>query len=104
MLKNKTRHTLKQRCQDPAWYYCNEYADNFVCNNINVQGGIWDFNNKEQEPNPLATGNFNLKEYSGFGMLFYNVTGLSLLGLTVKDPINFAMVLDKVSYFSVNLN
>ncbi|MBQ7045412.1 MAG: hypothetical protein IJN65_02850 [Clostridia bacterium] len=101
MLKNKTEYAYSKRCSDPAWYYCNEYADDCVCKNIEVRGGIWDFNNKEQEPSPLATGNFSIKEYSGFGMLFYNVSGLTVCSLTVKDPANFAMVLDKVSYFTV---
>ena len=34
-------------------------------------------------------------------MLFYNVTNLTLTSLTVKDPANFAITIDKADYFNV---
>ena len=34
-------------------------------------------------------------------MLFFNVRGLKLSSLTMKDPVNFAVTLDRVSYFTV---
>lgn len=69
--------------------------------NIEIVGGIWDFNNKGQNPNPLQTGKYEPLHYNGFGMLFYNVTGLKLTALTLKDPVNFAVTFDIVSYFTV---
>ncbi len=69
--------------------------------NIEVKGGIWDFNNLGQNPNPLQTGKFEPTHYTGIGMLFYNVKGLKLTEMTLKDPVNFAVTLDTVSYFTV---
>ena len=41
--------------------------------NIEVKGGIWDFNNLGQNPNPLQTGKFEPTHYTGIGMLFYKL-------------------------------
>ena len=101
MLKNKTKDLFQKRADSPFWYYVNEYSPDFNCRNIEVKGGIWNFNNKEQAENPLASRNFDIKYYSGFGMLFYNVTNLTLSSLTIKDPANFAIVMDKTEYFTV---
>jgi len=71
--------------------------------NIEVQGGIWDYNNKEQTPNPFL-GNISEKNanYNGFAIFFHNVIGLRLSSMTLKDVITFAVTLDTVSYFTVD--
>lgn len=101
MLKNKTVDDYAKRIEEPFWYYVNDYSPDFPCENIEVKGGIWDFNNKEQAPNPQATYDFSIRGYRGFGMLFYNVKGLTISSITVKDPACFGMTLDKVSYFTI---
>ncbi len=69
--------------------------------NIEICGGIWDFNNLGQNPNPLWTGIFEPAGYIGFGMLFYAVRGFTMRSLTLKDPVNFAVTLDRISDFTV---
>ena len=72
--------------------------------NIEVEGGIWNYNNLEQSPNPwlgLEEKSEN-PDYSGFAVYFYNVVGLRISSLTMKDVITFAITLDKVSYFTVD--
>ncbi len=72
------------------------------CKNIEVVGGVWNFNNKEQMPNPLRTLEFGENEdYTGFGIQFFNVENLKISSMTLKDPITFALVLDVVSYFTI---
>lgn len=101
MLKNKTvtreNYTLNNSIMD----FYEIYADDYKCENIEVVGGIWDFNNKNQIPNPIQTLHAP-NGYNGFGMLFYNVSGLTIRSLTLKDPVNFAVTLDTVSYFTVD--
>jgi len=72
------------------------------CRNIEVEGGIWNFNNLEQNPNPIYTGVYEPKDYLGFGFLFCHVRNLRISSLTLKDPTNFAVTLDTVSYFTVD--
>ncbi len=87
---------------------------------ITVSGGIWDCNNMGQTRNPLIFGGFDMPgckdmgvifspdgcvysegRYDGVGMHFYNVEHLVLRDLTLKDPVTFACMLDRVSYFTV---
>ena len=68
--------------------------------NIEICGGIWNCNNLRQNPNPQRTSVYEPYGYTGYGMLFYNVRHLTLRGLTMKDPTNFAITLDTVSYFT----
>ena len=72
--------------------------------NIEVEGGIWNYNNLEQSPNPwLGTGIKSENEnYNGFAVYFYNIRGMRLSSLTMKDVVTFAVTLDKVSYFTVD--
>lgn len=101
MVKNKTvtreNYTLNNSIMD----FCEIYTDDYRCENIAIEGGIWDFNNKNQIPNPIQTLHAP-NGYTGFGMLFYNVKGLTIHSLTLKDPVNFAVTLDTVSYFTVD--
>lgn len=66
-----------------------------------INGGIWNFNNKGQAENPLWTVGSGPKDYTGFGMLFFNVDNFKLTNMTLKDPVNFAVTLDTASYFTV---
>lgn len=70
--------------------------------NIEIVGGVWNFNNLGQEPNPLQSKNFSIPDFTGYGMLFYNVKKFKLSSLTLKDPTNFAVTIDRTSYFSVD--
>jgi len=70
--------------------------------NVEIVGGIWNFNNMGQEPNPLQSKNFSIPDFTGYGMLFYNVKNLRLSSLTLKDPTNFAVTIDRTSYFHVD--
>ncbi|MBR5519849.1 MAG: hypothetical protein IKU55_03935 [Clostridia bacterium] len=77
-------------------------ADDDYSRNIEICGGIWNMNNSGQAPNPLWKNDTPAPEgFIGFGMLFYAVRGLTLRSMTLKDPTNFAVTLDRVSYFTV---
>ena len=86
------------------FYYVEEWSQDpaDACCNIEIEGGIWNFNNMNQLPNPLQTGNWGPEgRWNGHGMLFYNVHNLRLSNLTLKDPSNFAVTLDCAHYFTV---
>lgn len=68
--------------------------------NIEVEGGIWNFNNREQRANPIS--DCAEDGYLGVGMLFFAVRGLRLTSMTLKDPVTFAVTMDTVSYFTVD--
>ncbi len=70
--------------------------------NVEIVGGIWNFNNMGQEPNPLQSKDFSIPDFTGYGMLFYNVKNLRLSALTLKDPTNFAVTIDRTSYFNID--
>lgn len=85
--------------------------------NISVAGGIWNYNNLNQEPNPLATQKYKAnnqfdrtfndsdtysEEYLGVPIRFMRVENLHISGLTLKDPITFAVQLGFVKYFTVS--
>ena len=101
MLKNVTVEDYGKRADFELFSFLDKYSPDAPCENIRVEGGIWNFNNKAQSPNPLSVGRYDIPYYSGFGMLFYNVRNLSLSSMTLKDPVNFAVTLDTVSYFRV---
>ncbi len=100
MLKNQTRNINNYILKNSLWSYVDRYDKNFTCENIQIYGGIWNCNNLGQLPNPLYTKNYE-NGYNGFGMLFYNMKNFTLKNLTIKDPINFAITLDTISYFTV---
>ncbi len=103
MLKNKTVDDKKDRLSTRLFAHVNCYSPDAPCENIEVRGGIWNFNNKNQKPNPLSCGgSCETDGYTGFCFLFYNVKNLCLSSLTIKDPVNFAVTLDTVSYFRVD--
>ena len=83
------------------WYYVNEYSPEAVAQNIEISGGIWNFNNMNQLPNPEQTKVLEPYGYTGEGMLFYAVKNLKLSYMTLKDPVHWGVLLDRVSYFTV---
>lgn len=102
MLKNATVDDEKPRIISRLFHHVNRYSPDAPCENIEVCGGIWNFNNKNQNPNPLSSGKYEPDHYTGLCFLFYNVKHLRLSSLTIKDPANFAVTLDTVSYFAVD--
>jgi len=101
MLKNKTVDDFAERTDVKLFSYVNLYSPTAYCRNIEVTGGIWNFNNLEQRPNPLWRGGDYSGNYWGFGMLFYGVHGFRLANMTFKDPINFCVNMDRVNDFTV---
>ena len=82
------------------WGYVDDFAP-VKYENIELYGGIWNCNNIEQNPNPQQSRDYTVREFYGFAMLFYNVKNLKISNLTIKDPSNFGITLDTVSYFTV---
>lgn len=101
MVQNKLTRDRAERVSEKLFDFINEFSDKEMCRNIEVVGGVWDFNNRGQNPNPLQTHVYEPTGYTGIGMVFYRVRGLRLSALTLKDPVNFAVTLDTVSYFTV---
>ena len=83
------------------WGYVDDFSPNAPCRNIEICGGIWNCNNMNQIPNHTFSKDFSVREFYGYGMFFYNVKGLKLSGLTVKDPTRYAITMATVSYFTV---
>ncbi len=102
MLKNVTVEDREARITSRLFDYVNRYSPEKACENIEVSGGIWNYNNKGQNPNPLSCGKYEPEGYTGLCFLFYNVKNLRISSLTLKDPANFAVTLDRVSYFTVD--
>jgi hypothetical protein len=69
--------------------------------NIEIEGGIWNFNNMNQLANPEQTHVREPYGYSGDGMLFYGVKGLRMSNMTFKDPVHYGATFDRVSYFTI---
>lgn len=110
MLQNKTVNKPAKRLRDyltllekELWYFVDEYSpdDEDVCCNFEIEGGIWNFNNKNQDPNPIQTGKFDERHFLGHIMLFYNVKNFRLSNMTFKDPSNYAVMIERASYFTV---
>lgn len=110
MVKNKMQKDPKKRLSEEVytnpvwahlWSYVDDYSPDAPCENIEIKGGIWDCNNQNQLPNPERNIDLSVREFYGCGMLFYNVKGFKLSELTVKDPSQYGVTMDKVSYFTV---
>ncbi len=74
--------------------------------NITLTGGIWDYNNLEQDKNPQYVKIIEKAVPPRKGtdvtvMRFKNVKDIHISGLTVKDPVTYAIWLDMASYFTV---
>lgn len=110
MLKNKTVSKPAKRQRDfisddakYIWQYYDEFSPEKedTCHDFEIEGGIWNFNNKNQTENPLYTRKFTEPYYVGYLMLFYNVKNFRISNLTIKDTINYAITLDTASYFTI---
>ncbi len=84
-----------------------------------ISGGIWDYNNTYQAPNPLKTGEWyngkNLTHgdgnpqtiieyndsYLGVPMRFLGVQRFTLSDLTVKNPVTFCVQIANAKYFTI---
>ena len=89
--------------QKELWYFIDEFSaeEEDSCRNFEIEGGIWNFNNKNQDPNPIQTAKFDERHFLGHIMLFYNVKNFKLSNMTFKDPSNYAVMIEKASYFTV---
>ena len=83
------------------WSYIDDYSPDAPCQNIEISGGVWNCNNQNQLPNPERKIDLSVREFYGCGMLFYNVKNFKISSLTIKDPSQYGMTLDTVSYFTV---
>jgi len=110
MLQNRTVSKPQKRLRDylsglekNVWYYIDELSpdDEDVCSNFEIEGGIWNFNNKNQDANPIQTQKFDERHFLGHIMFFYNVKNFRLSNMTFKDPSNFAVMIDSGSYFTI---
>ena len=83
-----------------CYMMANADPENGNCN-FTVEGGIWDYNNQGQGPNPFHYPHPEHPDYIGFMFFFHNVKNFRFAHMTMKDPINFCLTLDKASYFTV---
>ena len=83
------------------WAHVNKYSPEIMTKNIEIEGGIWNFNNMRQLGNPEQTRVLDPYGYSGDGMLFYGVKGLRMSNMTFKDPVHYGATFDRVSYFTI---
>ena len=126
MLQNKLVKDVAKRKNKGIFDYLNVFSPNVVAENIEVEGGIWNYNNLEQAPNPLLKigddgewhwralrhhkdNNIDIPEdeldnisYNGYIFLFYNIKNFRISSLTLKDPVTYAVNLDACTYFTVN--
>lgn len=83
---------------------------------ISVSGGIWDYNNLNQAPNPIKLNkSFSVSHndrnpdtivkyeelYRGSIMRFCGVTRFSIHDLTFKDPVTYCLEMACMKYFTV---
>lgn len=84
---------------------------------IVITGGIWDCDNVSQRCNPglwklssdpernkpkqYPDRKYHEGRYIGIGLNFYNVEGLIVRGLTIRNPVMYATKFCRVSYFTV---
>ena len=89
--------------QKKFWFFVDAYSPDSedACHDFEIEGGIWNYNNKNQKENPILTSNFTDEHYLGHTMFFYNVRNFRLSNMTFKDPANYAVMIDRASYFTV---
>jgi hypothetical protein len=54
-----------------------------------------------QYHNPIHTHDFAIKGYMGICMFFFGVKNVTVKNLTFKDPVTYALMFDRASYFTV---
>ncbi len=77
--------------------------------NITVSGGIWDFANVDQYPNPGQLAHLKKQpaypkpeHYTGTAIEFRNLSGLRMTGLIFRDPVIYAATFHKVTNFTID--
>ena len=68
---------------------------------IAVIGGIWDFDNVRQSPNPWVLPGGSFKKWSPKMLFFDNVVRFTLRGVTFRNPVTYCCQLKRVSFFTV---
>ena len=86
---------------------------------IVITGGIWDYDNKNQAPNPIVTNMADVERNShlsgdpsfvatyesigplGVCMSFDHITRFTIRDLTVKNPVTFSMRMAYITHFTV---
>lgn len=110
MLQNKTVSKPEKRLREflspihkALWFFYDLLSPDKedTCCNFEIEGGIWNFNNINQDPNPIFTHKFDERNYLGHVMFFYNVRNFRISNLTIKDPANYAVMVDTGSYFTI---
>lgn len=105
MIKNVTADEKSDVCPLQFFEFVNRYSGKAEhrIRNIEIIGGIWNYDNKNQRANPFITEDYGPNgDYNGIPFLFYNVENLRLSSLTIKDPVTFGAILDRVDYFTVD--
>ena len=81
---------------------------------IAITGGVWDMANLDQSPNPQQYRRLNPPKPSpmperhengfffGMAMRFSNVEGMTVRGVTVRNPTSYGIAFCKTSYFLVD--
>lgn len=92
-----------RRIIDAYTFFVHDYSPDSedTVHDIEICGGIWDCNNMGQNPNPQQTRLYEPYGYLGYGMFFYNVDGLKISNMTLKDVTTFAVTLDRVTHFDI---
>lgn len=110
MLQNKTVYKPAKRLreefspvQKELWKFYDllspDAAD--TCHDFEIEGGIWNFNNLNQDENPIYRRKYDERNYLGHMMFFYNVRNFRISNMTFKDPANYAIMIDTGSYFTI---
>ncbi|MBQ7916330.1 MAG: hypothetical protein IJ315_06040 [Firmicutes bacterium] len=93
-------HAFNDLCKH-LWSHVTDYSPTAITENIEICGGIWDFNNLNQLPNPEQSKCYEPHGYSGDGMLFYGVRNIKLSGMTLRNPVHYGVTFDRATYFTV---
>jgi len=77
---------------------------------IALTGGIWDMDNVNQSPNAMQVPALRAKKpkqhdpewFLGMAMRFANVEGMTVKGVTIRNPTTYGMAFGKMSYFVID--
>jgi len=69
---------------------------------IAITGGIWDFDNAHQSPNPWVLPGGTFKMWSPKMFFFDNIERFTLRGVTFRNPVTYNCQLKRVSFFTVD--
>jgi len=115
-LKLPETATVKLMPNSNCWMLTNAERD---AHDISVIGGIWDYDNVNQDPNPIVTKRAELQEvwhenkdpnhvvnydmlgHFGCLMSFDHVTRFSIHDLTLKNPVTFCLRMAYMTHFTV---